>query len=144
MRLSEQDARTRLGSARVAVLATAGADGIPHLVPITFALEGDRIYSAVDHKPKTSTHLRRLRNIAQNPQVAVLAQEYSEDWDALWWVRVDGRAAVTSQAEEGGHPLDMLARRYDQYRERRPEGPVIVVSIERWTGWAGGSPPLAP
>ena len=137
MRLTEAEARTRLADARVARLATAGNDGQPHLVPVTFAVDGELVYTAVDHKPKTTANLRRLRNIRENPRVALLADYYSEDWDALWWVRVDGRARIIE--DEGGmrHQLDVLAERYEQYRRTRPAGPVIVIEAERWTGWAG-------
>ena len=137
MRLTEAEARTRLADARVARLATAGSDGQPHLVPVTFAVDGELVYTAVDHKPKTTANLRRLRNIRENPRVALLADYYCEDWDALWWVRVDGRARIIE--DEGGmrHQLDVLAERYEQYRRTRPAGPVIVIEAERWTGWAG-------
>ena len=73
------------GAARVARLATVSATGQPHLVPVTFAVDGDMIYTAVDHKPKTTTRLRRLANIAANPQVTLLADHYADDWDQLWW-----------------------------------------------------------
>lgn len=137
MKLSTEEARARFAAARVARLATAGTDGQPHLVPVTFAMDGERIYTAVDHKPKTTVNLRRLRNILENPRVALLADHYAEDWDALWWVRVDGRASIVT----GGvaHELDMLAARYEQYRQVRPAGPVIMIEAERWSGWSGGS-----
>jgi PPOX class probable F420-dependent enzyme len=138
VRLTEADARSRLGSARVARLATVGADGQPHVVPVTFAVDGDLIYTAVDDKPKTTPNLRRLRNIAHNPRVAILADHYSEDWDSLWWVRVDGRATVLENNDAVKDPLDKLAQRYQQYRQTRPTGPVIVIEAERWTGWASG------
>jgi PPOX class probable F420-dependent enzyme len=136
VRLSEDDARARLSSVRVATLGTVGDDGGPHLVPITFAVDGDVIYTTVDHKPKTTSRLRRLRNIAQNPRVALLADHYSDDWQRLWWVRVDGLASVASSAEGIRHPIDLLVERYDQYRARRPDGPVITIRVERWTGWS--------
>jgi PPOX class probable F420-dependent enzyme len=136
MRLSEAEARARLDAARTATLATAGDDGRPHVVPITFAVEDDLIFTAVDHKPKSTRKLRRLRNIAQNPRVALLADEYSEDWNRLWWVRVDGLAEVIEDAEGMRHPVDALVRRYAQYREHRPEGPVIVIRVHSWSGWA--------
>lgn len=139
VRLTEQEARARLGAARVARLATAGRDGRPHVVPVTFAVDGDLIYTAVDHKPKTTVNLRRLRNIGENPRVAVLADHYAEDWDALWWVRVDGRASVLENDERVRHHLDMLAERYEQYRQTRPAGPVIVIEAERWTAWGASA-----
>jgi PPOX class probable F420-dependent enzyme len=135
--LSEEEARTRLSGARVARLATAGSDGQPHLVPFTFAVDGDLIYTAVDHKPKKSVNLRRLRNIRENPRVALLADHYAEDWDMLWWVRVDGRARVIEDERGRQGPLDLLAGRYEQYRQRRPAGPVIVIAADRWSGWSG-------
>jgi PPOX class probable F420-dependent enzyme len=137
VRLPEEEARARLCAARVATLATAGSDGRPHLVPVTFAVDGDLIYTAVDHKPKTTPNLRRLRNISENPRVAVLADHYSEDWDDLWWVRVDGRASIIDDHDAMRHPLDVLAERYEQYRQARPAGPVIIIEAERWIGWAG-------
>jgi PPOX class probable F420-dependent enzyme len=124
-----------MAAARVARLATTGGDGRPHVVPVTFAVDGDLIYTAVDHKPKTTTNLRRLRNIRENPRVALLADHYSEDWAALWWVRVDGTASVVEDGIE--RQLDVLAERYAQYRQARPDGPVIVIQAESWTGWAG-------
>ena len=137
MKLSEDEARRRLAGARVARLATVGDDGQPHLVPCTFAVDGDLIYTAVDHKPKKSANLRRLRNIRENPRVAVLADHYAPDWDTLWWVRADGHASITSAQDAMRRPLDLLAARYEQYRENRPSGPVIVIGVQRWTGWSG-------
>lgn len=137
MRLADGEARVRLAAARVARLATAGGGGQPHLVPVTFAVDRDLIYTAVDHKPKTTPNLRRLRNIRENPRVALLADHYGEDWDELWWVRVDGRASILDDHDAMRHPLDLLVERYPQYRQARPAGPVIVIEAERWTGWAG-------
>jgi PPOX class probable F420-dependent enzyme len=134
------EARARLTSCPVIRLATADAEGRPHLVVATFALEGDRLYTAVDHKPKSTRDLRRLRNIRQNPHVAVLADHYEDDWDRLWWVRADGRARILEAAEQEG-PVRLLQRRYDQYRDRPPEGPVIEIAIDRWTGWTSSPGP---
>jgi PPOX class probable F420-dependent enzyme len=136
VRLTEGDARERLSAVPVATLATIGRDGNPHLVPITFAVEGDLIYTAVDHKPKTTPKLQRLRNIGQNPRVALLVHHYSDDWQELWWVRVDGLASVAQRAEDVRHPIDLLVGRYEQYRARRPDGPVITIHADRWTGWS--------
>jgi len=137
MKLTTAQARARFAAARVARLATTGSDGQPHLVPVTFAVDGDRICTAVDHKPKTTRNLRRLRNIEENPRVALLADHYAEDWAALWWVRVDGRASIVTDAASVDHHLDLLAGRYEHYRQARPAGPVIVIEALRWTGWAG-------
>jgi len=141
MKLSVGEARARFGSARVARLATVAGDGSPHLVPVTFAVDGDLIYTAVDHKPKATRDLKRLRNIAQNPRVALLADEYGDDWARLWWVRIDGEASVVTDAASLTRPIDLLVARYAQYAEHRPAGPLIVVRAARWTGWssAGGA-----
>ena len=120
----------------MARLATAGPDGRPHLVPVTFAVDGDHIYSAVDAKPKSSRRLRRLGNITGDPRVAVLADHYDQDWDRLWWVRADGHAAILSGPAELARPLRLLAARYPQYRASPPDGPVIDIVAERWIGWA--------
>lgn len=133
--------RRRLGHARVAHLATINPSGSPHLVPITFVLDGQRIYFAVDGKPKRTTDLQRLRNIAANPSVAILVDHYDEDWRSLWWVRVDGQAAVLGAGAETKRALVLLAERYAQYRQARPPGPVVAITITKITGWAAGDNP---
>jgi PPOX class probable F420-dependent enzyme len=117
-------------------LATVDERGVPHLIPVTFAVDRGTLYTAVDHKPKSSRDLRRLANIRANPHVTLLADHYDDDWSALWWVRVDGHARVIEAAAEMSGPIGLLAERYDQYRERPPEGPVIAVTIDGWTGWS--------
>jgi PPOX class probable F420-dependent enzyme len=140
LNLTETEARRRLGGVRVARLATVTAAGRPHIVPVTFALDGDRIVSAVDAKPKTTRQLQRLRNIAASPWVAVLADHYAADWARLWWVRADGRAVILDDPAETAAPLRLLTRRYRQYRDSPPAGPVISILVERWTGWTATSP----
>jgi PPOX class probable F420-dependent enzyme len=134
--LDPAEARRRFATAMVARLATVGPAGQPHLVPVTFAVDGDRVYTAVDAKPKTTTDLRRLRNIAADPRVAMLADHYEADWAALWWARADGTAALLDRPADMAAPLRLLAARYPQYRARPPEGPVISVQVGRWSGWA--------
>jgi PPOX class probable F420-dependent enzyme len=130
------EARALFASARVVRLATCDADGRPHLVPVTFAVAGDAIVTAVDHKPKRSTNLRRLRNIASNPRVSVLADHYEDEWSKLWWARADGTARVVDSGTRGhADAAALLAERYEQYRERPPEGPAIAIAVRRWSGW---------
>lgn len=150
MRLTEEDARTRLASAPVVRLATADAEGRPHLVVATFAPDlapdlasgpaGDRLYTAVDAKPKSTRDLRRLRNIRANPRVAVLADHYDDDWTRLWWVRADGTAEVVEDPAATARPIALLAERYPQYRANPPAGPVVVIAVQRWSGWAYTGP----
>jgi PPOX class probable F420-dependent enzyme len=108
--------------------------GRPHVVPIVFALADDVLYTAVDAKPKSTTSLRRLANIAANPAVSVLADGYDEDWTRLWWVRADGDARITDghDAELG---VRLLVERYQRYAPQPPPGPVIALRVRRWTGW---------
>jgi PPOX class probable F420-dependent enzyme len=130
-------ARERFAAAHVARLATADSAGRPHLVPIVFAVAGDTVYSAVDAKPKRTRALRRLANVAANPRVALLADDYADDWSALWWVRAEGAARVLEAASaEGADAIERLTARYEQYRESPPAGPVLAVDVERWAGWA--------
>jgi PPOX class probable F420-dependent enzyme len=134
-----EESRRRFAAARVARLATVDANSQPHVVPIVFALAGETIYSVVDAKPKRTTELRRLRNVSANPRVSVLVDHYDDsDWDALWWVRADGTARVLGLDEsEAASAVELLARRYPQ---QRPQGPVLAVDVERWSGWAARGP----
>ncbi|MGW7537687.1 TIGR03668 family PPOX class F420-dependent oxidoreductase [Amycolatopsis sp. NPDC054798] len=136
MRLSTVETRARFAAARVARLATADGRGVPHLVPVTFAVRGDTVVFAVDHKPKTTTSLRRLANIAENPSVSFLADEYDEDWSRLWWARADGVARVVEDASRASY-AEWLAEKYPQYAERPPEHAVVVTEVRTWRGWAG-------
>ncbi len=126
----------RLEASRTGHLGTVGAGAAPHVVPICFALDGDRIYFAVDSKPKRTRDLKRLRNIAANPRVTMLVDHYEEDWRLLWWVRVDGLARVVAAPDEVEAAIALLQRRYSQYRDARPEGPVVAISIDRLSGWS--------
>lgn len=128
-------AAARFAAARVARLATVGADLRPHLVPVVFAVVGGTIVTAVDAKPKSTPRLRRLDNIRSNPQVALLADEYDEDWSRLWWVRADGHARVVDSGAQFDSALTALTAKYEQYQQSVPGGPVILVNVQRWTGW---------
>lgn len=128
----------RLVDARVARLATADAGGVPHVVPVTFAVVDGRVVTVVDGKPKSTTRLKRLANIAANPSVTLLVDHYDdEDWSALWWVRVDGRALVVPEGPAYEAGVAALQAKYGQYRDGvTTEGPLIVIAAERVTGWS--------
>jgi PPOX class probable F420-dependent enzyme len=136
--VKSSEAFERLSNARVGYLATAGVDGHPHVVPFVFAIVEGWIVSVVDHKPKRSADLRRLRNIAANPTVSVLVDQYEEDWDRLWWVRADGRGRIVSEGSEYRDALAALVAKYHHYKDNPPAGPVIVIDVERVTGWTAG------
>ena len=104
-------------------------------MPIVFTIVGDRLCTAVDAKPKGGTVLRRLANIAVNPRVSVLVDRYDDDWTQLWWARTDGTAQLRDIDRAD---VKLLASRYPQYREQPPPGPLIVVTVERWSGWTAG------
>ena len=132
----------RFRAAPVARLATADADGHPHLVPVTFALSAGlsadvTIYLAVDHKPKTTRDLRRLRDIRANPAVSILVDHYEDDWTSLWWARADGTATIIDDPAAMTAPVDLLVAKYPQYQRIRPAGPVIAIAVRRWLGWTG-------
>jgi PPOX class probable F420-dependent enzyme len=128
--------RRLVGEARVGRLVTVDPDGRPNPVPFVFALEGDLLVSAVDRKPKSTRSLRRLANIGDRPEVAVLIDHYDEDWDAVWWVRLRGRARVAEEGPDRGRAVRMLVEKYPQYRRDPPDGPAILVEIGAWKGWA--------
>src|SRR5439155_1742133 len=115
----------------------AGAGGLPHVVPFVFALRGRTLYWAVDRKPKRSRRLKRLDNLAANPNVEVVADHYEEDWSRLWWVRASGTARVLPEGAERDRALDLLAAKYPQDRDAPPDGPVVAVDLVRITWWTG-------
>ena len=119
----------------MARLATVGADGAPHVVPIVFALAGDVIHSAVDAKPKRHSRLKRLANIAHEPRVSVLVDHYDDDWSRLWWVRADGIAAVERPSPDA---LGALRAKYPQYEAEPPPGPFLRIEVRRWSSWSAG------
>lgn len=140
----EFEPKDRFAQSPVARLATATPAGVPHLVPVVFALAPDDphdpheiVYTAVDAKPKTTQRLRRLANIERNPTVSLLVDHYDADWTRLWWVRVDGIAEI----HHGGAELDLgyrlLRAKYPQYQSVSLDGPVIAITVSRWSGWHG-------
>jgi PPOX class probable F420-dependent enzyme len=133
--VSDTDVRLRVERASVARLATVGADGTPHVIPICFTLAGETLYSAVDRKPKRSLRLKRIENVRADPRVEVLVDHYEDDWSRLWWVRLRGHARVLEAGEECERALALLAEKYPQYRTEPPPGPVLAVDVDRWSAW---------
>jgi PPOX class probable F420-dependent enzyme len=133
------DARAFADRHRVAHLATADAAGAPHVIPICYALVGAHFYFVIDDKPKrTRTGLKRLRNIAANPQVALVIDDYDEDWTRLAYLLVQGTAAVVDDRGEYAGVLAALRQRYAQYRsmplafERHPMVRITPVRTHLW------------
>jgi PPOX class probable F420-dependent enzyme len=126
-----------LARQRVAHLATADQRAVPHVVPVCFAIHEPTLYITIDDKPKRSaTALKRLRNIAANPAVAVVADHYDEDWTQLGWVMLHGRAEILTAGAEHADAQALLRERYPQLRAMQiAEYPVIAVRIERTSSW---------
>lgn len=127
---------------RVGRLATADAAGAPYVVPVCYAFDGERIYTALDGKPKSvaAGRLKRVRNIRANPNVALLIDDYSEDWSALAYVMVRGVAAIVQNEAERQRAEDLLRRKYPQYeRLLEPGCAVIRIAPRRVAGWGSVS-----
>jgi PPOX class probable F420-dependent enzyme len=124
-----------VAEARVGRLATAGAGGI-HLVPFCYVLADGWLYSAVDGKAKRGTALRRVSNLRGNPAASVLVDHYDEDWQALWWVRMEATGTVIDGLEGAEPSLALLRRKYPQYASVALGPPVIALRVTRWTGWS--------
>ena len=141
-RLEPARQRELLGAAPVGRLATLRPDGTPRLVPITYVLLDGVVCSAVDEvKPKRSSRLARLDDVRRDSRVGLVVDHYDADWARLWWVRVDGTAAVH---EDGGlreRALDALAVKYPPYAAARPAGPLLVVTPTAWAGWTATEQP---
>jgi PPOX class probable F420-dependent enzyme len=134
--LSEDEARQRFAAARIARLATVRANGRPHVVPIVFALDGDTVFSIADPKPKRGLDLLRHRNIAANPAVSLLVDEYEESWKRIWWVRVDGTARVVEEGPERDTTIRLLRAKYAQYATwTEPFGAATVIAVDRLASW---------
>ena len=127
--------RARVTAAEVGRLATVTADGRPHVVPCCFALSAETIFSAVDHKPKSTRLLRRLANLRANPNAALLVDHYADDWSTLWWVRADGTGRILDTGPDLTRAIALLVEKYAQYRDEPPAGPVIAIDVATWRAW---------
>ena len=133
--LSELE-RSFLAARRVGHLATADARGVPHVVPVCFAVAGDSAYITIDEKPKGAGPLKRVRNILENPAVALVVDSYDEDWTRLGWVMLRGRGEILEAGAEHDRAQALLRARYPQLRAMRIEElPVIAIRVERATSW---------
>jgi PPOX class probable F420-dependent enzyme len=135
--LSERE-RQFLAERRVAYLATADRGAVPHVVPVCFAVAGETLYITIDEKPKRTSGraLKRIRNIAENPVVAVVVDRYDEDWTRLGWVMLHGRAEILAEGTEHDAAQALLRSRYTQLASMQiARLSVIAVRIERTTSW---------
>jgi PPOX class probable F420-dependent enzyme len=123
-------------SATVGHLGTVNVEGQPHVVPVCFVLIGEIAYTAVDHKPKRTTQLQRIANLTATGHACLLIDHYSDDWTALWWVRLDGRGRVVDNESEVAQALAALRAKYRQYAELAASAPVLALDVTRWSGWS--------
>ena len=143
MSLLSAPQRDFLARRRVGHLATADRHGAPHVVPVCYAIDGDTLYVTIDDKPKARPGgpLKRLRNIAENPTVAVVVDRYAEAWERLGWVMLRGRAEILADGAEHDAAQALLTARYPQYiRMNLAAQPVIALRIARATSWGALSP----
>ncbi|ORB75179.1 TIGR03668 family PPOX class F420-dependent oxidoreductase [Mycobacterium scrofulaceum] len=136
--MAEFDPKAGFSRSPVARMATVTPDGLPHLVPVVFAVgedSADVVYTAVDAKPKTTRRLRRLANIEHNGHVSLLVDQYADDWTRLWWVRVDGTATIHTDNAVLESAYRLLRAKYPQYQSVPLDGPVIAIAVRRWSSW---------
>ena len=128
--------------ARVGHLATADAEGRPSVVPICFVHDPPHLYSLIDNKPKKTgaAGLKRMRNLRENPQAAVVVDRWDEDWGRIGWVMLRGRAEVLEPCPEGA--MGLLREKYSQYRDPSLDGrPAICLTIASFRAWGNLSLP---
>ena len=132
------DQRRFLDGQRVARLATADSSGRPHVIPICFVVMAQTVYFTIDEKPKriSGAPLKRVANIQENPFVALVADQYDDDWSRLGWVLVQGPAEILDSGDEHDRAQAGLRARYPQLRDMRIDGlPVVAIRIEHATSW---------
>jgi PPOX class probable F420-dependent enzyme len=137
------DERRFIAHRRIAHLASADRRAVPHVVPVCFAMSGAALYITIDEKPKrSSTALKRLTNIAENPAVAVVVDRYDEDWAMLGWVMLHGQAEILTDGAEHRDAQALLRSRYPQLKAMQiAQHPVIAVRVQRTTSWGNLSVP---
>lgn len=134
-------ARRLLEEARVGHLGLIDGEGKPRVLPVTFAVVDGFVWSAVDHKPKRrpGEELARVRWLRERPESALTVDRYDDDWSGLAWLQMIGTTAVVEAAGHD-HVLAALAKRYPQYRDRPPGGPLLRLAVDRTLCWrASGS-----
>jgi PPOX class probable F420-dependent enzyme len=138
--LSEPRISEFVTAARVARMATADQGGAPHAIPICYWFDGTNFYFAIDEKPKrvSGAGLKRMRNIASNPRVALIIDHYEEDWSELAYVLVHGVARVVEDSEEYMLALRHLRDKFRQYRAMAlspDRNPIVRIEPERVHVW---------
>jgi PPOX class probable F420-dependent enzyme len=123
-----------LSTERVARLGLVDDTGAPRVLPVTFAVEDGRIWSAIDQKPKRSAEPARLQFLRRDPRAALTVDRYSDDWDELAWVQVLGDVSIIEVAD-GAAGMSVLSAKYEQYRAEAPPGPLLALKPQRYLWW---------
>jgi PPOX class probable F420-dependent enzyme len=128
-------ARKLLESERHGHLGLTDGVGAPRVLPVTYAVAGDRVVSAVDHKPKRdeTRELARVRWLRRDPRAALTVDRYDDVWERLAWVQLLGTIAIEDELDDDA--LEALTARYPQYRERPPQGPLLRLTVQRTLCW---------
>jgi PPOX class probable F420-dependent enzyme len=119
---------------RVARLGFVDAEDQPRVLPVTFAVADDAIWSAIDDKPKRAGEPARVRYLRERPRAALCVDHYEDDWSRLAWVQLLGRIEVVP-IHEGRTGLAALSAKYHVYGERTPPGPLLCLRPERVLHW---------
>jgi len=127
-------ARDLLEAERVARLAYLDDDGRPRVLPVTFAVAADAVWSAIDEKPKRTAEPARVRFLSRRPEAALVADRYDDDWSRLAWVELLGRIDVVA-VESSPDAQAALAAKYEPYARRTPPGPLLRLTVERTLHW---------
>jgi PPOX class probable F420-dependent enzyme len=123
-----------VAESRVGRLAFLDDADRPRALPVTYALADDAVWSAIDYKPKASPEPARLRYLRRRPEAALCVDHYEDEWEQLAWVQLLGRVEVLDP-HEGAVGMDALVAKYAPYRERRPDGPLLRLDVERALHW---------
>jgi PPOX class probable F420-dependent enzyme len=121
-------------TARVARLAFLDGDDRPRVLPVTFAVADDAVWSAIDRKPKRTTEPARVRWLRHRPEAALVVDSYTEDWSALAWVQLLCRVEVL-ELDAGPAGIEALVAKYPQYEREPPPGPLLRLAVDRALHW---------
>jgi PPOX class probable F420-dependent enzyme len=127
--------------ARVARLATVDYTSKPHLVPVVFVYDGNHFFIPIDQKRKTvkPQRLKRIKNIQDNPNVALLIDKYREDWTKLAFVMIQGKASIITSKTQGNIQVQeaykKLTTKYRQYQKIGLSEMCIIIKPEKVASW---------
>lgn len=127
-------ARELLENERVARLSFHDSQDHPRVLPVTFALAEDAVWSAIDRKPKRSAEPARVRRLRRDPRASLLVDVYDDDWERLRWVQILGRVEIIEAAGQDA-ALAALAAKYPQYEREQPPGPLLRLDVGRAVCW---------